>query len=270
MRVFCILSDERVFHLKSPIMFSTVLKQIGIKAEYVPFKVERDMIGKAVESLRVLNIEGANITVPYKEMVIPYIDVLSEGANIIGSINTIVRKGKTLKGYNTNAIGFMDAMHGAGFEIAGKKTLVFGTGGAARAVVFILNWLRAESIYLAGRNMEKASAIVKRLGGAAIEIKSLQEQALTVDLVVNATSVSSPDESPELAGLIQALRWPGCKMIYDLNYGRTHNFWRETAQAQNIPFLNGLSALAYQAKRTLVLWTGVQVPPEVFLQALEA
>ena len=269
MRVFCIFSDDRVFHSKSPEMFSAVLKQVGIKGEYVPFKVERDMVGKAVESIRILNIEGANVTVPYKEMVIPYLDILSEGANIIGSINTIVRKGKTLKGYNTNAIGFMDALNSAGFEITGKRALVFGTGGVARAVVFILNWLRAESIYIVGRNMGKAQEIAKRLGGEAIEMESISKRTSVVDLVVNATAVSSPEESSELAELVHHLSLTDCQMIYDLNYGRAVNFWRQTARRQNIPFMDGLSALAFQAKRTFALWTGVQVPAEVFLKTLD-
>ena len=89
MKVFCILSDERAFQAKSPEMFSTVLKRAGLNAVYVPFMVAPENLGKAVHSLRVLNIAGANVTVPYKEAVIPFMDILSEGANIIGAINTI-------------------------------------------------------------------------------------------------------------------------------------------------------------------------------------
>jgi shikimate dehydrogenase len=74
------------------------------------FKVSPNDVGQALQSLRILNIAGANVTVPYKETVIPHMDILSEGANIIGAINTIVRNGAELKGYNTNAIGFMDAL----------------------------------------------------------------------------------------------------------------------------------------------------------------
>ena len=113
----------------------------------MPFKVAPEQLGQALQSLRVLNIAGANITIPYKEAVIPYLDVLSEGANIIGAINTIVLNGDKLKGYNTNAIGFMDALSYAGYEVEDKSAMVFGTGGAARAVVFILNWLRTKTIY---------------------------------------------------------------------------------------------------------------------------
>ncbi|MGA8239843.1 MAG: hypothetical protein WB818_04665, partial [Desulfobacterales bacterium] len=81
MKVFCILSDERAAQLKSPAIFSRVLKRQGIKGTYVPFVVKPQDLGQAIQSLRILHIAGANITVPYKEATIPYLDVLSEGAN---------------------------------------------------------------------------------------------------------------------------------------------------------------------------------------------
>ena len=120
MKVFCILSDERAGQSKSPIMFSRVLKRQGINGTYVPFVVKPQDLGQAVQSIRVLHMAGANITVPYKEAVLPLLDVLSEGANIIGAANTVVRDGDRLKGYNTNAIGVMDALNEAGFEVDGK------------------------------------------------------------------------------------------------------------------------------------------------------
>ena len=268
MKVYCILSDERAYRSKSPTMFETVLKRLGIDGAYVPFMVKSENLGQACQSLRILHIAGANVTVPYKELVIPYMDVLSEGANIIGSINTIVRNGDELKGYNTNAIGIMDALNKAGFDPEEKSALVFGTGGAARAVVFILNWLRTNSVFVTGRNDEKTRQLVNRIGGEAISFTGLQEQTPPVELIVNATSVSSPDESPEMASLVATLQVPDCQLVLDLNYGRIHNFWQDLAQRNNIGFMDGLSPLAYQARRTFSLWTGVQVPPEEFLKAL--
>jgi shikimate dehydrogenase len=269
MKVFCILSDERVYSSKSPVMFSRVLQRVGIQAVYVPFKVEPQNVGLALQSLKTLNIAGANVTVPYKEKVIPHLDVLSEGANIIGAINTIVCSGDSLKGYNTNAIGVMDALNGAGFEVAGKSALVFGTGGAAKAVVFMLNWLRAGHIRVAGRNPDKTAAVAERFKVDASSIEALLVRPVTADIVVNATSVSSPLEAPELAVLAQKLQLPGCRLVLDLNYGRPQNFWRDMACRQDIQFMDGLPALAFQARRTFALWTKVQVDPAEFLNALQ-
>lgn len=269
MKVFCILSDERAFRLKSPDMFSTVMKRLGIKGRYVPFAVKPEDIGQAIQSIRILNMAGVNITVPYKEKVIPFLDVLSEGANIIGAVNTIVCDGDILKGYNTNAIGFMDALSEADFDAEGKTALVFGTGGAAKSVVFILNWLRTDSIIVAGRRKEKALEIVDRFSGDAMPIYDLPDRPFPANIVVNATSVSSTDESPELAAVVEKLEIPECELVLDLNYGHTQNFWQDMAKARGIRFVDGLSTLAFQARRTFALWTGTQVPPEEFLKALD-
>jgi shikimate dehydrogenase len=270
MKVYCILSDERAYLSKSPIMFSTVLKKMGIRGTYVPFKVAPENLGQAIQSVRILNIAGVNVTVPYKERVIPFLDVLSEGANVIGAVNTIVCKGDELKGYNTNAIGIMDALSDYGFEPEGKSALVFGTGGAAKAVIFILNWLRTETIYVTGRNLDKCRELVERFGGEAVALHDLAERRLPVHSVINATTVSSPEESPELARLVRDLTFDTCELVVDLNYGRAENFWQSVAAAQGIPFMDGLPALAFQARRTFALWTGMQVPPREFLAALNA
>jgi shikimate dehydrogenase len=268
-KVFCILSDERAFRSKSPAMFSAVIKRTGIKGMYVPLMVEPHNIGAAMQSLRVLNFAGANVTVPYKEVVVPHLDILSEGANIIGSVNTIVRDGEKLKGYNTNAIGFMDALDDMGFDVAGKSALVFGTGGAAKSVVFIFNWLRAESIIVAGRNEEKTKQVADSIGGEARSFEALTQESLNVDIIVNATSVSSTEESPELSQLVEKLQAPKCEMMLDLNYGRAQNFWEDMAKSKNIPFMDGLKTLAFQARRTFALWTKIQIDPSEFLKAIE-
>jgi shikimate dehydrogenase len=173
-----------------------------------------------------------------------------------------------LKGYNTNAIGVMDALSKARFEIPGKTVLLLGTGGAGKTVAFILNWLRAKKIFIAGRSMEKLNAVADRFGGEPVLIDDLENQTLPVDLMVNATSVSSPEESAALCALIGTLNLPECQLILDLNYGRRKNFWQKKALDNNIRFVDGLSPLAFQARRTFALWTGLTVQAEDFLTAL--
>lgn len=268
-KVFCILGDERVYRSKSPAMFNAVLKQTGIDGMYVPFMVEPGRIGEAVRSLKVLNIAGANVTLPFKEAVIPHINVLSEGANIIGAINTVARDKEVLKGYNTNAIGFMDALEEAEFEASGKTALVIGNGGAARAVVFMLNWLRAGTIIVAGRSVEKAMRVVTRIRGEAISLDSLIEHSGQAHILVNATSVSSTAEASDLALMVQKLPLNQCELVIDLNYGRSQNFWEDMAIAKNIRFMDGRTILANQARRSFALWTGVDVDPKEFLKAMD-
>jgi shikimate dehydrogenase len=269
MKVYCILSDERALHSRSPAMFSAVLKRQGINAVYVPFVVQPSDLGQALNGLRVLNIAGANVTAPFKETIIPYLDILSEGARIIGAINTVVRDGDRLKGYNTNAIGIMDALREVDFNVEDKTALVFGTGGAARTVAFILTWLRAREVWVAGRNVGRAREIVAQFSGRGVDLGILSGLPLPARIIINATSVSSPDESADMASLVEKLELRGCELILDLNYGRRRNFWQEKAEKEGIRFMDGLNPLAYQARRTLQLWTGIQVPPDEFLNALQ-
>ncbi|MDJ0722793.1 MAG: shikimate dehydrogenase [Desulfobacterales bacterium] len=268
-KVYCIFGDERVFNSKSPEMFSAVFKQVGLRCVYVPFMSRPEQIADAVASIRALNIAGVNVTVPHKESVIPHIDILSEGAKIIGAVNTIAWDGEALKGYNTNAIGFMDTLEEIGWEVPGKRALVFGSGGAARAVVFILNWLRAEAVYIAARNEVRAMDMADRLGGEAVALEDVSAGPVDVDLIINATSISAEDESSEFAALVADLKLEGCSLLLDLNYGRDINIWEEKAAASGVRFMDGLRPLAYQARRTFALWTGVQVEPNEFLNALE-
>jgi shikimate dehydrogenase len=266
---FYILGDERVYHTKAPEIFSAIMATAGIKGSYEPYAVTPGKIEEAIRDLKALNFTGANVTIPYKESIIPYLDELSEGATIIGSVNTIVRSGDKLKGYNTNAIGFMDALKTAGFETKGKSVLVFGTGGAARAVVFILNWMQAAPIIVAGRNQDKVSAVINKIAGESQLINALTDGPLPVDLVVNATSVSCPDEDPDLAQRINHLQLPHCRLVVDLNYGRSPNFWQNTALKKAVPFMDGFTSLTNQARRTFALWTGILLEPEVVMAAIQ-
>lgn len=268
-RTFCILSDQRVFQTQSPYIFNAAIKNAGINGVYVPFMVLENQLGLALQSLKVLHIAGANITVPYKEKAIGYLDVLSEGANIIGAINTITINDGVLKGFNTNAVGFMKALEEVGYDATGKSCLIFGTGGAARAVLFILKWLRADPIFVTGRDIEKCKTIVSQLGGEALPFEDIEGKNFSAELLINATSVSSPEESQEMASLTEKLQIKDCRWVMDLNYGRQDNFWLKLAHRLGVRFMDGLPMLAHQASRSFCLWTGIQIPPAVFLSGLD-
>lgn len=267
--VFCILSDERVYSSKSPDVFNQVMKQAGINGSYVPFMVQPDKIGEAMSSLKTLHMAGANVTVPFKEAVIPFMDSVSESATIIGAINTIARNKDKLKGYNTNAIGLMDALEEIQFDPAGKTALIIGAGGAAKAAAFVLKWLKADKIFVAGRSEARARQVAVRASGEFLILDELLEHDIPVNILINATTASSREESKELADISEKLQLPQCELIFDLNYGRAHNFWQEKAQANNIMFRDGLLTLIHQAKNSLSLWTGLEIETDAFRKALE-
>ncbi len=270
MKVFAIMSDDQAFRSRAPVMFSRVMKRIGIRGVYVPFKVNPGNIGQAMEAMRCLNIDGANIGNPFKESVLPHLDILSEGANIIQAVNTVVRTDATLKGYNTNAIGFMDTLEKAGFDTAGKNALIFGAEGAAKAVVFILNWLRCERVQIAGRYKRNIDSLLATLEAEAVKFKRLTTEPCAANIIINASSASSFDEAPEFAAAIERLNIKQCELVVDLNYGHKDNFWKKLAQSKGIPFIDGLTPLAHTARRTLLLWTKIDVEAGEFIRALES
>ncbi len=270
MKIFAIMSDDQAFRSRAPVMFSRVMQRIGIQGMYVPFKIHPGNIGQAMEAMRCLNIDGANIGNPFKESILPHLDVLSEGANIIKAVNTVVRTGSTLKGYNTNAIGFMDTLEKAGFDTAGKNALIFGAEGAAKAVVFILNWLRCERVQIAGRHKRNIDNLLATLEAETVHLNRLASEPCDANIIINASSASSPDEAPAFAAIIKGLNIEACELVVDLNYGHTNNFWKALAQSRGIPFIDGLTPLAHAARRTLLLWTKIDVEPGEFIRALES
>ena len=132
----------------------------------------------------------------------------------------------------------------------------------------ILNWLRAETVYIASRNELRSREMASRLGGEAISLEDAVASPLGVDMVINATAVSSVDESPEFSALVDRLDISDCQLLMDLNYGREANIWERKAAQSGVLFIDGLRTLAYQARRTFALWTGIQVEPNEFLSAL--
>lgn len=265
---FCILGDENVFKVKSAAMFTAVMRNAYLSGAYVPYQVQPYHLGEAMKALNILNMAGANVTSPYKESAIPWMDELSEAAQIIGSINTIVINKEQRKGYNTNAIGITHALKSVNFKPANKPVLVFGTGGAARAVVFVLKWFKAEPIFVVGRDFSKSQRLVKKLGGEAIKLEDLDQVAADIKLIFNTTTVSNVDDGPELAIAVQKMKSKNCELIFDLNYDKPGNFWQDLAQRYDIEFKDGRVALAHQGSQTLALWTGTIIDPKEFLVAL--
>jgi shikimate dehydrogenase len=250
-------------------MHTEVLRRRGIGGVYVPFHVEQDLIGDAIKGIRALGIAGANVTVPHKEVVIPHLDGVSEEAKIIGAVNTIVRRGGLLKGHNTDVGGFMDALSQAGFRAADKTALVFGAGGASKAVLFALHKMKIKGIFLTNRSLDRAKLVSELLGAEVVPFWPPKHIVEAADLVVNTTSVSSPGESPEMARLVESLSLRKCSLVLDINYGRRDNFWADAAAANSVKFMDGIPMLVHQARRSFRHWTSLEVTSDEFFEALK-
>ncbi|MBA7683364.1 Shikimate dehydrogenase (NADP(+)) [subsurface metagenome] len=212
----CGVIGDPIEHTVSPLMHNAAFAKMGIDYWYIPFKVRKEDLGKAIEGMRALNIRGLNVTIPHKVAVIQFLDELDPLAEKIGAVNTIVNEDGALKGYNTDASGCLQALLERGIEPKRKNIVILGAGGASRAISFVLAERDAHLVIL-NRQLELdwAEELAQRISQTfKKEVKALKldEENLAVvlekmDILVNATSVGmSPhtDETPVPAQLLKA------------------------------------------------------------------
>ncbi len=270
----CGLIGDPVGHSVSPAMHNTAFNSMGLDYIYLPFRVERENLAAAIGGLRALNMRGLNVTIPHKVAVIPLLDELEPLAHKIGAVNTIVNENNHLKGYNTDASGFLKALLGRGIEPDDKKVVILGAGGASRAISFSLAERSAELVIL-NRQLEMDWAIelagsVSRFSAKAVKALELNEKNLSsvlesADILVNATSVGmSPNtsQSPVPARLLR----PGLA-VFDVVYNPITTRLLAEAGAAGAETIDGIDMLVWQGALAFELWTGATAPIEIMKAA---
>ncbi len=264
-----------VGHSLSPAMHNAAFQALGMNCVYVPLAVEPHMVGDALKGLIAFGFLGANVTVPYKETVIPFMDTLSSDASCIGAVNTLIMKEGRLLGFNTDWIGFLNHLSEIGFDVSRARVLVLGSGGSARAVVYALCSRRAHVI-LCSRNAVTAQAIIRDISRLLVDcsirfvpLEKLGFLDLAADLVVNTTPVGmSPD--PGSCPWPEGIPFPKCSLAYDLVYDPQETKFMEAAGKAGAISSNGLGMLVHQAAAAFKIWTaGVEPPIEIMKRALK-
>ena len=248
-------------HTLSPVIHNTLCEIIGINAVYVPVKVENDIV-TAVNGLVESGVYGLNVTVPYKQDVMKVVKGVDELAEEIGAVNTLVRCSGGYKGYNTDMPGLARALETKGVELKGKKAVIIGAGGAARAVCVMLKNYGAEKIYLLNRNLEKAQAIADEVSivtplrltefDAVPEDKYIMFQCTSVGLKPEDELIIKSDEFYKMA-----------EYGYDLIYNPAVTPFIAKLNELGIPNDNGLTMLLYQGIIAFEMWFGVKVSREM-------
>ena len=270
----CGLIGDPVAHTISPAMHNAAFVSLGLDYVYVPFPVKPNDLSKAIDGIRAFNICGLNVTIPHKVAVIPLLDSLDSLAEQIGAVNTIVNDNGKLKGYNTDALGFLQVLLKNGIEPKGKQVVLLGAGGAARAISFALADHGAELTIL-NRKQELdwavalAAQVSKTYGEEinAMELDSinLQKVLAGADILVNATSVGmSPhiEETPVTAGLLKP-----CLVVYDIVYNPAETRLLREARQAGAQKIGGLDMLVGQGAAAFELWTGQKAPIDIMKQA---
>lgn len=265
-RLVALLGDP-VAHSVSPAMQNAAFAAAGLNFVYLAFPVPAAAIGGAVAGLRDLGIRGANVTIPHKTAVQAFLDSVDEQAKRVGAVNVIVNDGGRLTGHNTDAPGFLAALNRGGFEPGGKKVVVLGSGGAARAIVFALREAGASSIAIVNRTPETAASLAAETGAAAFPLteQGLKEALSGAALVVNATSVGmSPDggSTPLPSGFLR----PDLTVFDTIYRPRETRLLRE-AEGAGCRTIGGLEMLVEQGALAFELWTGEPAPRGIMRQA---
>lgn len=251
-----------VGHSRSPVMHNAALSALGLDWVYAAFDVPPACLADAVAGVRGLGLVGVNVTVPLKELLPPLLDTLSDEARRIGAVNTIVNNNGILHGDSTDGVGFLKALTEAGGPpLAGRRALLLGAGGSARAVAFALAEEGCE-VVIANRTGAKAQDLaeaVNREGRGRASAAGWGEDAGRVELVVNATSLGlSPnmDAMPALPPRVLETR----PFVYDLIYNPLETRLLQAARDAGCSVSNGLNMLVWQGALSLSLWTGLPLP----------
>jgi len=279
---FVTLLGNPVAHSRSPHIHNTAFRAQDVNAVYLATPVEDDAVGAAVEGLRALHALGANVTVPHKEAVQPHLDAVTDRAQAVGAVNTIVREPEEagrdrLRGDNTDVAGFLAALADYDDVLEGAPMLVFGAGGAARAVVYgLLTRYTPSDLTLVVRRPEQAEALAADMAPhdarGALRTTPFEDAAPAVRrsrLLVNATPLGmapDTDGSP----------WPGAddvgaeQIAYDLVYAPEDTRFLREAEQQGATPIGGLPMLVEQAAAAYRQWTGREMPREAVYNALRS
>ncbi len=241
-------------HSLSPKLHNHWLKQNNISALYDKIKLDKNEIKEFIQDIKKQKINGCNVTVPFKKMVIPFLDILSPEAEETQSVNTIISEKDKLIGHNTDIAGFDRAIKTLNFKMNNKKVLILGAGGVVPSIIFALKKMDVSKITISNRTRQKAEDL-------KIQFKNLnviEWGTLTdLDIIINATSLGLGDEKIHL----NFSEIGKNKLFYDVVYNPAETNFLKTAKMSGNIAENGKLMFIYQAYEAFKLWHGIE--PEI-------
>ena len=266
------LLGSPVAHSISPLMHNEAFQLLDLDYTYLCFEVNEETLPAAVDGLKACGIRGFNLTMPNKNKIVELLDELSPAARLIGAVNTVVNDDGHLTGYNTDGVGYMQAVKDAGYDITGKTITIMGAGGAATAICAQAALDGVEKIHIFARETSRfwdrtqklaeninstlpCKAVLHENKDTAALAQAISESAL----LLNATSVGM---APNTEGTIiedTSLYHPDL-IVSDVIYNpRKPVSSRKPERLAAVPF-NGMYMLLYQGAEAFRLWTGKEMP----------
>ncbi len=269
----CCLIGDPIEHTVSPIIHNTAFQALGLNYYYLAFKVKKDMLKKAIEGIRALNVKGLNVTIPHKIEVLKYLDEVDEVAEKIGAVNTILNDNGILKGYNTDGEGALMAIKKRGFDLKDRVVVIVGAGGAAKAIAYYIALEKPNKITILNRTPENAAKLAKSLRretkvyceAKILDTIQLEETLMDADLLINCTPLGMYPNIEKTPVPKNCLRKN--MVIMDIVYNPLQTRLLKDATEVGCKTINGLDMLVNQAALSFKIWTGVEAPLEVMRKA---
>lgn len=260
-------------HSISPAMHNAAFRHLGLDFEYVPLEVAPDDLAKAIDGLRALHFAGFNITVPFKEKVMPFLDDITKLAQTIGAVNCVQNQEGKLVGFNTDAPGFLESLReDAGFDPKGKNCLVLGAGGAGKAVASGLAESRARSVLIYDVIEEKARELAEYLSDnfdstiQSLPLTSMPVSITKSQLLVNSSPIGMYPKIGQ-SPLPDNIKLHSKMTVYDLVYNPAETKLLKQAKAAGAKAISGLGMLVRQGALAFTVFTGKPAPLEVMFEA---
>lgn len=242
-----------IAHSLSPFMHDTWLQEQNINASYIPIHVKEGKLEDAIKGLKHLGCSGWNVTVPYKEAIIPFLDRLDESAAKIGAVNTVVKTDEgEYVGYNTDGLGFIRSL---GKTDLSNKILVLGAGGAARGIVFAFKQLGYKNLTIANRTIDNTKKLVDELQfGQAITYPEAEERLQSYDVIIQTTPLGMKNNTQELPIQLNGIK--EYTIVADIVYNPLVTPFLKEAKKYNVRTINGLGMLVHQGALAFSYWNG--------------
>jgi shikimate dehydrogenase len=268
----CGVIGDPIEHTLSPIMHNAAFKALKLDFAFLVFKVKVADVEKAVSGMRALGIHGLNVTMPHKSAVINYLDEVDQAAKAIGSVNTILNKDGRLFGFNTDGVGALQALRENGVEPRGKKVLLLGAGGAARAIAYTLA-READELVILNRTAKQAAELAnllkqtfdRKVVADTLSPNAIKDTLQDSDVLINATSVGMKPNANQTPVAFEWLR-PDLAVM-DIVYNPVETKLAKDAKAAGAKVVSGFEMLIYQGAASFEIWTGHSAPVEVMRHA---
>lgn len=263
---------DPIEHSLSPTLHNAAFESLKMDCVFVAFHVKTGDVKSAVRGMHGLGIGGLNVTMPHKNAVIPFLEEVDSTAKSLGSVNTILNDNGKLSGFSTDGVGALNALKKSGVKLDGKKVLLLGGGGAAKAIAYALA-KEVKELKILNRSPEKTKALTetisrefnKQVSDGLLEPSSIKENLQNADVLINATSVGMHPNVEHSLVEPQLLRRD--LTVMDIVYNPVKTKLAKEAEKAGAKVVSGVEMLIYQGAASFEIWTGKAAPVEVMRRA---